>query len=93
MLKKRIVVATIALGLSLPGLSSASPLSWGPQLDVLARLTRLWNPFGGTSPAVSPRSSHSLRKQGPGIDPTGSPTSPAPGSQTVTPPDPTVTGQ
>jgi hypothetical protein len=93
MLKKRIVVATIALGLSLPALSSASPLSWTPRLGLLDGLTRLWSSLGDARPAAGRHSIQHLRKQGPSIDPTGSPTPPPPGSQSTTPSDPAGSGQ
>ncbi|MFL6235757.1 MAG: hypothetical protein ACJ76N_21685 [Thermoanaerobaculia bacterium] len=92
MLKKRIVVAAISLGLCLPSLSSATPLSWAPQPDLLASITRLWNLLPGMHHGTAAPSGHDHRKNGPGMDPTGAPTPPPPGSQSTTT-DPTVTGQ
>ena len=91
MLKKRIVVATITLGFCLPGLSSAAPLSWAPQGSFLASLSRLWDLFPGVHHGTAAPSARDHRKNGPGMDPTGSPTPPPPSSQTTT--DPTATGQ
>ena len=92
MLKKRIVVAAMTLGLCLPGLASATPLSWAPRLDLLAGMTRLWDLLPGMHHGTAAPAAHDHRKNGPGIDPTGSPTPPPTGSQT-TAADPTVTGQ
>lgn len=89
MLKKRILITTITLALSLPSLSSASPLSWTPQWDVLARIHQLWSLFPGAHPATT-ASGRDQRKNGPGMDPTGTPPPPPPSSQT-TPTDPTMT--
>lgn len=94
MLKKRIVVATITLSLCLPGLSSATPLSWGPRPDLLAGITRLWDLLSGTHQGAAAPFARDHRKNGPGMDPTGTPTPPPPGgSDSTAPSDPTVTGQ
>jgi hypothetical protein len=92
MLKKRIVVAAITLGLCLPGLSSATPLSWTPQPDLLASITRLWNLLPGLHHGTAAPAPRDHRKNGPGMDPTGAPTPPPPGTQAVAPSDP-ATGQ
>jgi len=89
MLKKRIVVTAIALGLCLPGLSSATPLSWVPELDVVAKVGRLLGFFPG-HPGTPARPARDHRKNGCGMDPTGD-TCPPAGSQATTP-DPTSTG-
>lgn len=78
MLRKRIVVAAIALSLSLPSLSSASPLSWMPGPHVLTALAGLWNLFPGIQPGTAPRPARDQRKNGPGMDPNGTPTNPGP---------------
>jgi hypothetical protein len=86
MLKNRIAVTAIALGLSVPGLSQASPASWVPGLDAMAQLTRVWDLLHGTRQA--PRPARILRKSGCGMDPNGAPcgpTTPA-GSNEVTSP-------
>lgn len=92
MLKKRIVVAAIALGLCLPGLCSAAPLSWVPGTDLLASLSRLWDLLPGAhhgTPTPAP-AARDHRKAGAGMDPEGlTATSPAPGGQTT---DPTASG-
>ena len=92
MLKKRIVVAAITLGLCLPGLSSARPLSWAPQPDLLASITRLWNLLPGLHHGTAAPAARDHRKNGAGLDPTGAPVPPPTGTQAVTPSDPT-TGQ
>jgi hypothetical protein len=94
MLKKRIVIATITLSLCLPGLSSATPLSWTPRPDLLAGLTRLWDLLAGAHHGAPAPSAHIHRKNGAGLDPNGSPTPPPPGTTNSTAPsDPTATGQ
>jgi len=92
MLKKRIVVAAITLGLSLPGLSSAASPSWAPRPDLLASITRLWDLLPGAHHGAAAPSARDHRKNGVGADPTGAPVPPPPGSQ-VTTTDPTSTGQ
>ncbi|HET9209705.1 MAG TPA: hypothetical protein VFR03_04870 [Thermoanaerobaculia bacterium] len=92
MLKKRIVIAAITLGLCLPALSSATPLMWAPHSDLLGGISRLWDFLAGAHHGTPAPAARDHRKNGPGIDPTGSPTSPDPGSQSTTT-DPTVTGQ
>jgi hypothetical protein len=92
MLKKRIVIATMTLGLCLPGLSSAAPLSWVPRPDLLAGLSRLWDLLPGAHHGTVAASARDHRKNGAGMDPTGAPAPPPPGSQSTTT-DPTVTGQ
>ena len=92
MLKNRIAVAAISLGLCLPGLSSATPLSWTPQPDLLASITRLWNLLPGMHHGAAAPSARDHRKNGPGMDPTGGTPPPPPGSQATTT-DPTSTGQ
>ncbi|HEY3570682.1 MAG TPA: hypothetical protein VGP73_22315 [Thermoanaerobaculia bacterium] len=90
MLKKRIVVTTIALGFCLPALSSAAPLSWVPRTDLLPSLSRLWDLLPGTHHGAAAHPARDQRKNGPGMDPEGvTVTSPAPGGQTT---DPTATG-
>ena len=90
MLKKRIVVAAIVLALCLPGLCSASPLSWGPSSGLLASLTRLWDLLPGTHHGAATHPARDHRKSGPGLDPEGlTITNPAPGGPTS---DPTATG-
>jgi hypothetical protein len=90
MLKKRIVVTAIALALCLPGLCSASPLSWGSSSSLLASLTRLWDLLPGTHHGAAAHPARDHRKSGAGLDPEGvTATSPAPGGQTS---DPTATG-
>jgi hypothetical protein len=78
MLKKRIAVAAMTLSLSLPALSSASPLSRMPEPDLLAKLSWLWNLLPGTHPGAAPPPVDEHRKNGPGLDPNGAPTNPAP---------------
>ena len=90
MLKKRIVVAAISLGLCLPALSSATPLSWA-RPDLLASINRLWSFLPGAHHGTAAPAARDHRKNGPGMDPTGG-TPPPPGSQSTTPTDPT-TGQ
>jgi hypothetical protein len=72
MLKKKIVVATIMLGISLPSLSNAVPLSWAPGPDVIAKLSRLWDLLPGKH-APSTRPARQARKNGCGMDPNGAP--------------------
>jgi len=91
MLKKRIVVTAIAIGLCLPGLSSATPLSWAPRPDLLASLSRLWDLLPGAHHGTTAPAARDHRKNGPGMDPTGSPTPPPPGDNATA--DPTTTGQ
>jgi hypothetical protein len=93
MLKKRIVVAAISLGLCLPALSSATPLSWA-RPDLLASINRLWSLLPGAHHGPAAPVARAHRKNGPGMDPTGGTPAPPPsgGAQAVTPPDPT-TGQ
>jgi hypothetical protein len=91
MLKKRIVVSAMVLGLCLPALSSAAPLSWMPQPGLLASLSRLWDLLPGAHHATTAPPARDPRKNGAGIDPTGTP-APPPSSQTTTT-DPTSTGQ
>lgn len=85
MLKNRIAVTAIVLGLSVPGLSQASPLSWMPGLNVVEKLTRVWDLLQRAHPAQPARN---LRKSGCGMDPNGAPCGPTPppGSNGVTPP-------
>jgi hypothetical protein len=93
MLKKRIVISAMTLGLCLPALSSAAPLSWVPQPDLLAGFSRLWDLLPGAHHGTAAAPARDHRKNGPGMDPTGAPTPPPPGgTQAVTPADPTVTG-
>lgn len=73
MLKKRpSIPAMIVCGslLLAPGLSQASPLSWTPGADLLAKVMRLWN----LSP-VPGHPAHAAKpapvKNGVGIDPCG----------------------
>lgn len=80
MLKKRVAVAVITLGLSLPGLSSASPLSWVSGPHVLAKLAALWDLLPGTHLGRIPRPAHDQRKNGCGMDPNGTPCNPGPGA-------------
>jgi hypothetical protein len=70
MLRKRIVVATIALALTVPGLSQAAPLSWtsGPSV-----LTRWLDLLPGWQHAPAARSARDTRKNGCGMDPNGVP--------------------
>ena len=91
MLKKKTIVAAMTLGLCLPCLASAAPLSWAPRPDVLASITRLWDLLPGMHHETAAPAARDHRKVGPGIDPNGSPT-PPPGSQAAAT-DPTVTGQ
>jgi hypothetical protein len=92
MLKKRIVVATMTLGLCLPGLSSAAPLSWVPRPDLLAGLSRLWDLLPGAHHGTAAPSARDHRKNGPGMDPEGlTTTTPTPVEDTAT--APTTTGQ
>jgi hypothetical protein len=77
MLKGRIAIVTIAFALSLPSLSSASPLSWVPGPRVLAKLAGLWNLLPG-HPGTAPLPASDHRKNGAGMDPNGTPTSPSP---------------
>jgi hypothetical protein len=93
MLKKRIVIAAMILGLCLPGFCSATPLTWAPQSSLLASITRLWDLLPGVHHGTAAPSARDHRKNGAGADPTGSPVSPAPGSQSTVTTDPTVTGQ
>jgi hypothetical protein len=69
MLKKRIFVATIALGLSI-STAQAAPLSWTPNLSVLTGLAHWWDrlPAGH---AVATRSARGAQKNGCGWDPNG----------------------
>ncbi len=69
MLKKRIVVAAIALCLAIPCASQATPLTWMPGADALAKLTRLLERLPGVHHARPARS----QKQGCGMDPNGVP--------------------
>jgi hypothetical protein len=71
MLKKKIVVTAIAVCLSVPSLSQASPLSWIPGPDALVNLARLWERLPGVHPARPVARSH--QKQGCGMDPNGAP--------------------
>ncbi len=94
MLKKRIVVAAISLGLCLPALSSATPLSWTPQPDLLASITRLWNLLPGLHHGTPAPFARDHRKSGCGMDPEGKPLcSPGSDSSQTPPSDPTATGQ
>jgi hypothetical protein len=70
MLKKKIVVTAMAVCLSIPSISQASPLSWISAPEVVTKLARLWERLPGVRPARSVRS-HS--KQGCGMDPNGAP--------------------
>jgi hypothetical protein len=92
MLKKKIVIATITLALSLPTLSSAAPLSW-TQPDLLTSLTRVWDFLHGAHHGTA-ASTHLRPKNGAGMDPTGTPTPPGVGTNGATAPsDPPTTGQ
>ncbi|HEY0510619.1 MAG TPA: hypothetical protein VGH73_01860 [Thermoanaerobaculia bacterium] len=77
MLKKRIVIATTALSLSLllnAGISQATPLSWAPAPNVLEKLAQWWDLLPGTHPAARPaRHKGTQTKNGCGIDPNGGP--------------------
>ena len=70
MLKKRIVVSAIAICLSIPSISQASPLSWISGPGALVKLAQLWDQLPGVHPAHSARSH---QKQGCGMDPNGAP--------------------
>lgn len=69
MLKKRIVVAAIAVCLSIPSISQATPLIPMPGAAVLVKLTRLLERLPGVRHARPARS----QKQGCGMDPNGVP--------------------
>ncbi|HEY4594644.1 MAG TPA: hypothetical protein VIJ61_19655, partial [Thermoanaerobaculia bacterium] len=88
MLKRRIVGTAIVLGLCLPGLSSAAPLSW-VRTDLLASLSRLWDLLPGAHHGMAAPAARDHRKNGAGMDPTGGPTPPPPGDNT-TATDPTT---
>ena len=91
MLKKRIVISAMTLALCLPCLASAAPLSWTPSSGILTSLTRLLDLLPGLHHGAVP-SARDLRKNGPGMDPTGGTTPPPPTNQSTTT-DPTTTGQ
>jgi len=71
MLKKKIVVTAIAVCLSVPSLSQASPLSWISGPGALTKLTQLWERLQHAHPARPAARSH--QKQGCGMDPNGVP--------------------
>lgn len=72
MLKKKIVVAAIAVCLSVPSLSQASPLSWMPGPGALTKLTQLWERLQHAHPARPAKPARSQQqKQGCGMDPNG----------------------
>ena len=68
MLKKKIVVTAIAVCLSIPSLSQASPLSWISGPGALVKLAQFWDRLPGVHPAHSARGH---QKQGCGMDPNG----------------------
>jgi hypothetical protein len=72
MLKKKTAIpAMIVCGslLLAPGLSQASPLSWTPGADIVAKMMRLWNLVPGH--AARPGKPAPQAKNGVGIDPCG----------------------
>ena len=74
MLKKRIVVSAIAICLSIPSISQASPLSWIQGPGALVKLAQLWSRLPGAHPARPARpAARSPQKQGCGMDPNGAP--------------------
>lgn len=93
MLKKRIVVTAIVLSLCLPGLSSAAPLSWAPRPDLLKSLSRLWDLLPGAHHGTAAPAARDHRKNGCGMDPTGTCLTPPTSGTTSTTTDPTTTGQ
>jgi hypothetical protein len=94
MFKKRIVIAAITLGLSIPSLGSATPLGWISQLKIPAGIARLWDLLPGMRPGTAAPSARDHRKAGAGHDPNGTPLPPDGGtSQSTTPSDPPPTGQ
>jgi hypothetical protein len=90
MLKKKIVVSAIAVCLSVPSISQASPLSWTPGPGALVKLTQLWERLQGMHPA-QPARSH--QKQGCGMDPNGAQICGPGPSQATVPVDPPETGR
>jgi hypothetical protein len=70
MLKKKIVVSAIAICLSIPSLSQASPLSWISGPGALVKLARLWERLPGAQHRARPARN---LKQGCGMDPNGVP--------------------
>ena len=92
MLKKRTIVFAMTLALCLPCLASAAPLSWTPPSHLLASFNRLLDLLPGMHHGAALPSARDHRKNGPGMDPTGGTTLPAPGSQSTTT-DPASTGQ
>ena len=96
MLKKRIFVPAIVLGLAFlldPGPSQAMPLSWVPGPDVMARLAQGWDLLTGLrhTPPARPAHRQGLQKNGAGIDPQGDPL-PGAGSGATAPTPPDGTG-
>jgi hypothetical protein len=87
MLKKKIVVTAIALCLSIPSLSQASPLVWIPGPGALVKLAQLWDRLPGVH-AARP----AARKQGCGMDPNGVPLCVSGSTQKTPPVDPVETG-
>jgi hypothetical protein len=71
MLKKRIVVATIALALSCSSLTQAMPLTWTPGPAVLSELARWWDLLPAVQPTPVARSARDAQKNGCGWDPNG----------------------
>jgi hypothetical protein len=72
MLKKKIAIpAMIVCGslLLAPGLSQATPLSWTPGADVVAKVMRLWNLVPGHAARAGKPAPQA--KNGVGIDPCG----------------------
>jgi hypothetical protein len=90
MLKKKIFVIAIAVCLSIPSISQASPLSWIPGPGVLVKLAQLWDRLPGVHPA---RPARSHQKQGCGMDPNGSPLCGPGPTQATAPVDPVETGR
>jgi len=74
MLKKRTAISAMIVCGSLllaPGLSQASPLSWTPGADVVAKVMRLWNLVPGLGHAARTTKPAVPAKNGVGIDPCG----------------------
>lgn len=74
MLKKKTAVpAMIVCGslLLAPAMSQASPLSWTPGADVMAKVMRLWNLVPGLGHAARATKPAVPVKNGVGIDPCG----------------------
>jgi hypothetical protein len=70
MLKKRIFVATIALGLSISS-AQAAPLSWTPGPALLAELGRFLDFLPAVHHRPFARSARDASKNGCGMDPNG----------------------